>query len=206
MQRSLLAAACALALALPLLAQTDPGAREDAEADRKKLLRAADQIDVLQASLDAANGQLATLKAASDQQRNDLDAAKTEIATLKADNAALHQSLEKLDEARIAERKALLDEVAKIVADSGKHAPKEAAEPPPESKTETPAPSPDKTAAGGDQKGFDYVVVKGDTLHGIASAYAANGVHVTVADIRKANGMGPKDVIKTGQKLFIPKK
>ncbi len=205
MQRTLLAAACALALALPLLAQTDPGTREDAEADRKKLLRAADQIDVLQASLDAANGQLATVKAASDQQRNDLDAAKADVAALKADVAALHQELEKLDAARVAERKALLDEVAKIVADSGKHAPKAEA---PEPKADAPAPAPGKDAAadGGDQKGFDYVVVKGDTLHGIASAYQANGVHVTVADIRQANGMTAKDVIRTGQKLFIPKK
>ncbi len=32
-----------------------------------------------------------------------------------------------------------------------------------------------------------------------------NGVNVTVAQIRKANGLTEKSILKPGQKLFIPK-
>jgi len=217
MMRSLLVAALGLLLVMPLLAQDDPGAREDEKAAREKLLRAADQIDVLQAANDANTAQIATLKSSNDQLRADLDAAKADIAALKAENADLHATLEKLDAARLDEQKALLDQVSKIVADAGKH--KSADESKPEPDTAAPAAPPtEKSGAdtktpdtsspatgSGDDKGFVYVVVKGDTLHAIAAAYAANGVKVTVADIRKANNMTSKDVIKTGQKLFIPK-
>ena len=207
--RQALIAALGLLLVMPLLAQDDPAAREDEKAAREKLLRAADQIDVLQSSNDANTAQIATLKSSNDQLRTDLDAAKADIAALKAENADLHAALEKLDAARLDEEKTLLDKVSKIVADAGKHP---AADEPP-SAPDTPAPSTDKPAAdakppataSSDDKGFVYVVVKGDTLHAIAAAYQANGVKVTVADIRKANNMTAKDMIRTGQKLFIPK-
>ena len=212
MMRSLLAAAFGLLLVTPLLAQTDPGAQQDEAEARKKLLRAADQIDVLQAANDANTTQLATLKASNDQLRTDLDAAKADIAALKTENADLHAALEKLDAARLDEQKALLDQVAKIVAESGKHpAPKSEEETKPDDAAPPAAadkPTSDEKPAdkAADDKGFAYVVVKGDTLHAIAAAYQANGVHVTVADIRKANDLSSKDMIHVGQKLFIPKK
>ena len=39
----------------------------------------------------------------------------------------------------------------------------------------------------------------------ICTAYRENGVNVTVSEIRKANGLTEKSVLKVGQKLFIPK-
>jgi LysM repeat protein len=39
----------------------------------------------------------------------------------------------------------------------------------------------------------------------IVAAYNDNGVKVTVADVRKANGLSEKSGVKAGQKLFIPK-
>ena len=39
----------------------------------------------------------------------------------------------------------------------------------------------------------------------IRDAYRENGVNVTVSEIRKANGLTQTSVLKTGQKLFIPK-
>ena len=215
MTRSLLTAALGLLLVMPLLAQDDPGAREDEKAAREKLLRAADQIDVLQSSNDANTAQIATLKSSNDQLRTDLDAAKADIAALKTENADLHAALEKLDAARLDEQKALLDQVSKIVADAGKHkAADETPSAPAPDAAPPAAPSGDKPETDGkaasgtgsaDDKGFVYVVVKGDTLHAIAAAYQANGVKVTVAEIRKANNMTAKDIIRTGQKLFIPK-
>ncbi|HEY8967382.1 MAG TPA: LysM domain-containing protein [Candidatus Methylacidiphilales bacterium] len=190
-----------LASAPLLRAQEDPGAREDEKAARQKLLRASDQIDALQASVDGHTQQIADMKMTIGQQRNDIESLRSQLAGLKDENAALRAALAKLDAARAEERKALLDEVSKIVADGSKRAPA----PPP------PAPSAPAAAApaadgGGEQKGFDYVVVKGDTLHAIAAAYQANGVHVTVADLRAANNLKKDEAIHVGQKLFIPKK
>lgn len=196
-----LALACVLVAgampAQPLPAQ-DPGAAQDAEADRKKLLKAADQIDLLQQGVDSQAQQITGLRAQVDQARTELDAQKAQLAALRADNDSLRAALKQLDDARAEERKVLLDQVARIVADSGKHAPAPAPAP-----SEPPKPAP---GDGADQKGYDYVVVKGDTLSAIATAYSAQGVKVTIDDLRKANGLSKADTIHVGQKLFVPKK
>ena len=195
----------ALFLASPVIVHAqDPGATQDAEAARLKLLRAADQIEVIQASGEANAAQVATLKAEIEQQRMELDAAKAQLATLKADNASLREALEKLDAARAAERKALLDEVSKIVADAGKG--QGQGHPAPRAETHEKAEAPAAPAkADAAQKGYEYVVAKGDTLSSISAAYQAQGVHATVADIRKANTLSNGQTLHVGQKLFIPK-
>jgi LysM repeat protein len=48
-------------------------------------------------------------------------------------------------------------------------------------------------------------VEDGQTLSMICAAYRAEGVPVTVSEVRKANGLTEKSVLKPGQKLFIPK-
>lgn len=54
------------------------------------------------------------------------------------------------------------------------------------------------------EKGFEYVVQQGDTLSVIVQAYREKGVKVTVDQIVKANpGLRP-DLLRPGQKLFIP--
>ena len=55
------------------------------------------------------------------------------------------------------------------------------------------------------QKGYYHIVASGETLTLICEAYRENGVKVTVAEIRKANGLTEKSALKAGQKLFIPK-
>ena len=72
-----------LSTAGSLHAQTDPGAREDEKAARQKLLRAADQIDAIQAASDSQTAQFADLKTSLAQQRTDLDALRAQIAALK---------------------------------------------------------------------------------------------------------------------------
>jgi regulator of replication initiation timing len=54
------------------------------------------------------------------------------------------------------------------------------------------------------QKGYWHEVAFGETLTMICSAYRDNGVKVTVAEVRKANGLTEKSQLKAGQKLFIP--
>jgi LysM repeat protein len=50
-----------------------------------------------------------------------------------------------------------------------------------------------------------YVVKSHETLSLIVDAYRDQGIKVTVAQVRKANGLTSKSVLHVGQKLFIPK-
>ena len=99
--KRLILSAWLLAGLLPVLAQ-DPGARQDAIEERQKLLKAADQIDLLLQQ----NTQLT-------QQLTDLRERLTKLETANAD---LKTKLEQLQKDREIDKEKLLKEVAKIVA------------------------------------------------------------------------------------------
>jgi LysM repeat protein len=62
-------------------------------------------------------------------------------------------------------------------------------------KTQAPTPSRPKP-----ESGYEHIVKQGETLSAIAAAYK-----VSVGDIKKANNLR-SDVLRVGQKLFIPDK
>jgi LysM repeat protein len=225
----------------------NPGALQDEAAARDKLLKASDEIDMIQSN--------------SESTKLALTAMKADIAQLQADNAALKEqitglqaALDRSEAEREKERQALLDKVADLIANANKVAPKPAhrhvaaeeetsVAPEPHPSTEvhtpegepaagpgaTPAPpsrNPDNSGPGGPtagetslapppdpapapapkpQKGYYHVVEAGETLTMICGAYRDKGVKVTVSQIRKANGLTEKSVLKVGEKLFIPK-
>lgn len=211
-----------LAMPAALHAQ-DPGAQQDAEAAREKLLKAADQLDMIETNSEAT--------------KTSLDSMKADIARLQDQNTAVKQQLadlqaafDKSEAVHAKERQVLLDEVAKMVA-AGKGPAKPAkkkemvaitpptdvpasvaattsaanAETPPGTNpapTPTPAvdPAPVKP-----QKGYYHVVEAGETLTLICSAYRQQGINVTIGEVQKANGLTDKSVLKVGQKIFIPK-
>jgi LysM repeat protein len=220
----------------PRLLAQDPGAQQDAEAAREKLLKAEDEIDNIQANSE-------TSKTAVDGMKTDVAALQADVTKLQNDNAALRQqladlqaSLDQFKAEQIKARQTLIDNVAGMLA-ADKASTKKKKETPdsetktetsvetqtPDTRTETPglAPPPDAPSAssnGGDaatsadntpppkpQKGYYHVVASGETLTMICAAYRDNGVKVTVSQIRKANGLTEDSVLKTGQKLFIPK-
>lgn len=156
-----------------IICAQDPAALEDAEMERRKLLRAADQIEVLleqQASL-----------------QRDLMLLKTRVSQLEQENGQLRQLLQAQETARKAERKALLDEVSKIVAAQRS------------SSVSPPKPSPAKK-----EEGFEHTVARGESLWLIAQAYKGVSGGATVEDIRRANQLRDNN-LRVGQKLFIPK-
>jgi regulator of replication initiation timing len=217
----------------------NPGAQQDAEAAREKLLKAEDELDNIQANSE-------TTKLSVDGMKTDVAALQADVAKLQSDNAALRQQLADTQAAfdqfkaeQIQSRQALIDNVAAMLA-AGKAAgltkSGKKKKDSPTSEATTPAPNPPETsdaqagpsnlnpppdnastspnsAAAGDtppapmkpQKGYYHVVASGETLTLICAAYRENGVNVTVSEIRKANGLTEKSVLKTGQKLFIPK-
>jgi len=203
----------------------DPGVQQDAEAAREKLLKAADELDLIESNSEAN-------KAAMEGMKGDIAKLQDENTTLKQQVADLQAAFDKAEAAHARERQVLLDEVAKMVA-AGKVAGKKkdaaAATPPvvktPETETAHPAPATnsdvpsgtDPTAATADnagsspateakpQKGYYHIVDSGETLSLICTAYRQKGINVTIAEIEKANGLTDKTLLKVGQKLFIPK-
>jgi len=234
---SLLLFSLALCFSLtPGLQAQNPGAQQDAEAAREKLLKAADQLDNIQANSEAT-------KTSVDGMKADVVKLQGDVTKLQGDNAALRQQVTELQAAldqfkaeQVKTRQTLIDNVAGMIA-SGKESgatktskkkkdasasetttetsspakppeaqtPATSLAPPPDSAspstsaTET-SPSPVKPP-----KGYYHIVASGETLTMICTAYKENGVNVTVSAIRKANGLTEKSVLKTGQKLFIPK-
>jgi LysM repeat protein len=152
----------------------DPGAEQDVIAERQKILRAADQLDLLTQQ----NTQLA----------QQITALQERLLKLETVNGELRGQLAQQQRDWIVEKEKLLKEVSKIVSSGGN--PVKAAEI-----------TPNRS-----EQGYEYVVQQGQSLWAIADAYQKSGVNVTVEDIRGANNLGKNDMLKVGQKLFIPKK
>ncbi len=67
---------------MPSLPAQDPGAQQDAEAAREKLLKASDELDNIQANSEAT-------KTSVDGMKTDVAALQDSVTKLQADNAAL---------------------------------------------------------------------------------------------------------------------
>ena len=215
-------------LATAGLRAQNPGAQQDAEAAREKLLNAADQLDNIQANSEATKTSVDGMKTQVTQLQGDVSKLQTENAALKQQLADMQAAFDQYKAEQVKARQALIDSVAGMLADKAGStktkkkvvsveattAPERKSEP--ESTAPSLAPPPDpgsSTSASEDnpapapkpQKGYYHVVEKGETLKMICTAYRENGVNVTVAEIRKANDLTEKSTLKPGQKLFIPK-
>ncbi len=97
----------------------DPGAAQDAEAAREKLLKASDELDNIQANSEST-------RTAVDGVKTDVASLQQNVTTLQNENAALKQQLADLQAAfdqykadQAKERQALIDNVASMIASSG---------------------------------------------------------------------------------------
>jgi regulator of replication initiation timing len=95
-----------------VLRAQDPGAQQDAEAAREKILKASDQIDMIEGNFEAT-------KTSLDNMKSDIAQLQAENSSLKQQLAAMQAAFEKAEAAHVTERQILLDEVSKMVA-SGK--------------------------------------------------------------------------------------
>jgi LysM repeat protein len=94
----------------------DPGAQQDAEAAREKLLKAEDELDNIQANSE-------TTKSSVDGMKTDVASLQAEVTKLQSDNAALKQQLADMQSAldqfkadQLKARQALIDNVAGMIA------------------------------------------------------------------------------------------
>lgn len=159
----------------------NPSQLEDAAIERRKILRAADQIELLTEQVNKL--------------QQDIQSLQRDIEFLKTKNHQLEQQLEISETRRAKERELLLAEVAKSIARVSKRKAEEAA-----------AAAVAKAAPQKSEQGYEHTVEKGETLWAIARAYRDQGVSVTPEDIRLANGMRKDSILRIGQRLFIPRK
>lgn len=87
----------------PLFSQTDPGAAEDAEAERRKILKAADQVDRVDAAVEDMKARISNLEKILEEVKQQSNSLKESLA-----NAAAQSKKEK---------DSLLEEVSKMIAE-----------------------------------------------------------------------------------------
>ncbi|MEO0454338.1 MAG: LysM peptidoglycan-binding domain-containing protein [Verrucomicrobiota bacterium] len=172
---------CLLALLLlggaAVEAQIDsPAEIADSEIERRTLLRAADQIELLVKRVEELQKQIT----ASEKRLDDLEDSQQDLANQFNQSKELQQK----------QQQALIEEVSKLIA---------------EGQGADGASQESAVASNSEQEGYEHTVQKGQSLWAIANAFNKQGVTVTVEDIRKANNLGQDDFIQVGQKLFIPK-
>lgn len=171
-----------------------------------------------QQQIDKLSGSIQDLQAALEQQTKKIAALEQEISELRdkvntppvsdspsrEDLKNLAEKVQEVDKKRQADRELILKEIDKIA---------KAVAAGPAVKTKTKTTSTSEVAGGaGDagttpappQKGYYYTVQPKDTLPAIAKAYREKGVHVTTAQILKANPGLDASKILVDQKIFIP--
>jgi len=165
---------------LSLAQSNHPGAAEDAEMERRKILKAADQVDRVDQQVDQIQSRVSTLEQLITERRQQAQSLKESLA-----NAAAKSS---------EERTALLDEVSKMIAErKEREKPKPAEKPATQKVTE--------------KEGYEHVVAKGDTLSSIAQAYNSEyQLKLTAESIRQANQLVKGAPLKIGQKILVPSK
>lgn len=171
-----------LALLSSLSAQTgNPAVAEDAEMERRKILKAADQVDRVDQQVDQIQSRVTALEQL--------------LADLRQQSQSLKESLANAAAKSSQERTALLEEVSKMLA---------------ERKEREKAKATEKAAAVTkpvEKEGYEHTVAKGDTLSSIAQAYNSEyQLKLTSETIRQANQLVKNAPLKVGQKLIVPSK
>ena len=158
----------------PLSAQLSPGAAEDAEAERRKILKAADQVDRMDSTVEEMKTRIASLEKL-------LEDVKQQSNSLKESLASTAAQAEK-------QKQSLLEEVAKMLAEMKAK----------EKKAEAPAKPAERegyehVVAKGD--------TLSSIVQAYNKEY---GLKLSVSSLRKANQLPKDAPLKVGQKLFIP--
>ena len=166
-------------------------------ATEERLNKLAGQIQDLQTAEEATRRRLDSLS-------KDLDTLREQVSKPTGNYASQEDLTRLLDAIKEVDRKRLED-AEKIHSELLKLG-NTLAVPPSSTKRKTPATAepPSTTRPEGSDKGYEYVVKKGDTLLTIAQTYRDNNVKVTAEQIQKANpGLKPERMY-VGQKIFIP--
>jgi len=176
-----------------------PAVRAQDAATEERLNKLAGQIEDLRAGQDALGKRLEALTKDIDGLRSALDKPAGNYAG-QDDLKRLAEAVKEVDRKRLEDYDKIRSELLKLG--------KTLSAPAQPTKKSSAASAPDNNAltekTSSSDKGFEYVVKKGDTLNLIANAYRDNNIKVTTDQILKANpGLKPEKM-HPGQKIFIP--
>lgn len=173
-----------------------PGLRAQDSATEERFNKLAGQIDDLRAGQDALRHQLDAISREVDNLREQANKPQGNYANAE-DLKRVADAVKEVDRKRVDDAEKIHNELLKL---------QKTLTLPPPPKTRPSAQSsentiPDKPAS---DKGYEYVVKRGDTLSIIVQAYRDNNIKVTTEQILKANpGLKPEK-LHVGQKIFIP--
>lgn len=158
------------------------------ERQREENLMMQEDMKRMRSRLEAMEQDMQRLQqdvlAASDDQNR---AAQSQLKGIQASLEDLQQRLITVDAARERDRKDIINTVSKQISDLMK-------------KQQSARPAPVQRTKPLSDEGYEHVVQSGETLSAIAKAYG-----VSSADIIEANGLQSADMLRVGQKLFVPK-
>ncbi|HYG24171.1 MAG TPA: LysM peptidoglycan-binding domain-containing protein [Verrucomicrobiae bacterium] len=170
-----------------------PASAQDA-ATEERFNKLAAQIEVLIEAKDAQNRRIEQLGKAIDalqQQMNKPTAAYASAEDVKA----LSENLKEIDRKRKADNEKILEDIRREVGTIIR-----SATPP-----SRPSTSPTTQSGGGlSDKGYEYEIQSGDTLSSVIAAYRAEGIKVSLDQVKKANPGLNENRLRVGQKIFIP--
>jgi Skp family chaperone for outer membrane proteins len=106
----------------------------------------------------------------------------------------LADKLKEVDDKRVADNKAVLEEMKRLVRDLK---PTAAAPAPSVPRASDPLPA--------TQEGYTHVMQEGQTISAVVQAFRAQGINTSVDAILKANPKIDPRRLKVGQEIFIPK-
>ncbi len=173
-----------------VLATTGVLAQDAAVEERLNKLEG--HIEVLLTAQVQTQKQMAELARELASLREQIGAANGHLAS-QEDLRRLTEKVAEVDKKRAADSELVARELDKL----GKAAAAPIHRPRPPAVEDTAPPA-------GAQKGYEYVIQKGDTISSIVQAYREKGAKVTTADILSANpGLNPSK-LSVGRKLFIP--
>lgn len=162
--------------------------KEDADERYKRLAATVEDLVAAQAAQQKKINVLA--QEIQNLRDENLKAASANVT--KEELRSLAEKLKESERQREADKKLIVDEIAKLgkapiaAPSSESHKPK----------IDPTGPVPDK--------GYEYAIVAGDTLSGIVAAYRKEGVKTTQALVEKANPNVNWNKLRIGQKIFIP--
>jgi LysM repeat protein len=168
-----------------------------------------------QERIDQLRGKVEDLIAGQETQQKRISELTREIADLREqqnkptpvyasqdDLKRLSDALKEIDRKRLEDNDKIRSELQKLVKTLATPAPAPAPAP---KRSVVPAPEkPSSDVPATPEKGFEYVVKKGDTLSGIVQGCRDQNIKVTQDQVKKANPKLKPEKMHVGQKIFIP--
>lgn len=185
-----------LCVAAALLVCLPSGLRAQDSGTEERFNKIAGQIEDLRAGQDALRKQLDDLRAELSSLRDQMNNKPAVNYATPEDLKRLADAIKEVDQKRMEDADKIHDDLLKLQRNLTV----------PVRTHSTPAltDSSDTEKPARPEKGFEYIVKRGDTLSIIVQAYRDNNVKVSTEQILKANpGLKPER-LRVGQKIFIP--